>query len=109
MADTALKVKKLEIREAKNERIYNFANKLFDTAKEAATSPIGLMVTASVANQVLYNAGLFNPHDPYHSEEEDWAAGGAVSDWLFFATLTVSACMAAKTAADIIPSLSDVI
>ena len=107
MADTALQVKKLDLKEKRRERNHEVIRELLDTTKAAATSPIGLMILASIANQKMYNAGLFNPHDPNHTIEQDWDAGAAVSDWLFFATMTVAACMAAKAAADVLPSISD--
>lgn len=109
MLDTAVTIKRLELKEKKRERNFEILKSVVDTTTKAATSPIGIMILASVANQVMYNAGLFNPHDPNHTIEEDWYAGQAVSDWLFFGTLTVAACMAAKESADILPSISDFI
>lgn len=109
MTDTALAIRKLEIKSKREEFRQDVIKKALNTTAKAITSPVGIMILGSVANQAMYNAGLFNPHDPNHTLEQDWQAGSAVSDWIFFATLTVAACMAAKQAADILPSISDFI
>lgn len=100
MASQALKLKR-------EEHAHEILKSVLDTTTQAAASPIGLMLIGTLVNQKLYNVGAFNPHDPNHTEREDWEAGAAVSDWLFFATMTVAACQAAGAAADVLPSISD--
>lgn len=100
--NNALKLK----REEHNHELIKTA---FDTTAKAITSPIGMLMVGSLANQMLYNAGAWNPHDPQHTDAEDWQAGANVSDWIFFATMAVAACQAAGAAADVIPSISDVL
>jgi len=112
MTETALATiasTRLQLKDKREERRHEENKVIFDTAKAIATNPITTLVVGSVLNQKMYNAGWFNPHDDYHSDKEDWDAGGAVSDWIFFATLTVAACQAAGMAADVIPSLKDLV
>lgn len=107
MSDTALQVKKLDLKDKREERRHELLKLGIDTTKTAVINPVGIMLLGTIVNQKLYNAGVFNPHDPNHSEAEDWKAGANISDWLFIATMTVAACMAAQAAADVPLSLFD--